>query len=128
MSFPTWFWDFDNDGALDLFVASYEWTDGNLAAVVASRLGEPMEFDLARLYRGDGRGGFTDVAVEQGLTELSLPMGANFGDLDNDGFLDFYLGTGYPDYEAPMPNVMYVNRGGEGFVDVSSAGGFGHLL
>ena len=39
-----------------------------------------------------------------------LPMGSNFGDLDNDGFLDFYLGTGYPDYEALMPNVMYRNR------------------
>ncbi len=30
---------------------------------------------------------------------------SNFGDLDNDGFLDFHLGTGYPDYEHLMPNV-----------------------
>ena len=34
-------------------------------------------------------------------------MGSNFGDIDSDGFLDFYLGTGYPDYEAVTPNVMY---------------------
>jgi hypothetical protein len=54
-------------------------------------------------------------------------MGANFGDVDNDGYLDFYLGTGYPDYEAVMPNVLYRNRGGRGFVDVTLAGGFGHL-
>ena len=54
-------------------------------------------------------------------------MGANFGDLDNDGWLDFYLGTGYPDYEGLIPNVMYRNRGGTGFADVTTAGGFGHL-
>ncbi len=73
------------------------------------------------------RGGFDEVAKEHHLTNLHLPMGVNFGDLDNDGFLDFYLGTGYPDYEALMPNVMYHNRGGTRFSDVTSAGGFGHL-
>jgi hypothetical protein len=56
-----------------------------------------------------------------------MPMGANFGDLDGDGWLDFYLGTGYPDYEALMPNVLYRNRGGRGFEDVTWSGGFGHL-
>jgi len=54
-------------------------------------------------------------------------MGANFGDLDNDGWLDFYLGTGYPSYDAVMPNVMYRNRRGESFADISTAGGFAHL-
>ncbi|MCY3761624.1 MAG: VCBS repeat-containing protein, partial [Gemmatimonadetes bacterium] len=58
---------------------------------------------------------------------LTLTMGCNFGDLDNDGYLDFYQGTGYPGYEALMPNVMYRNLGGTGFVDVTMAGGFGHL-
>ena len=126
-SFPVWFWDFDNDGNLDLFVSSYEWDQGNLAAVASSYLGLPTPFEHARLYRGNGQGGFDDVAVSRNLTRISLPMGANFGDLDNDGFLDFYLGTGYPDYEAAMPNVMYWNRGGRGFSDVTTAGGFGHL-
>ena len=54
-------------------------------------------------------------------------MGSNFGDLDNDGYLDFYLGTGYPDYKNLMPSVMYRNQRGLGFVDVTYAGGFGHL-
>ena len=54
-------------------------------------------------------------------------MGSNFGDLDNDGFPDFYLGTGYPNYEALIPNLMYRNRGGDGFSDVTTNGGFGHL-
>ena len=54
-------------------------------------------------------------------------MGANFGDLDGDGYLDFYLGTGYPDYQNLMPNVMYLNQGGKRFADISTAGGFAHL-
>src|SRR4030095_7653552 len=83
--------------------------------------------ELARLYHGDGKGGFKDVAREVGITKLTMPMGSNFGDLDKDGFLHFYLGTGTPRYEAIMPNVMYHNVGGKRFADVSSAGGFAHL-
>ena len=128
-SFPAWFWDYDNDGALDLYVSSYaENTSlGRLAPVVASFLDLPHDAELPRLYRGDGAGGFENVAREQGLERMSLPMGANFGDLDNDGFLEFYLGTGYPFLDGLMPNVMYWNRRGENFVDISSAGGFAHL-
>src|SRR5262249_37193007 len=42
-------------------------------------------------------------------------------------FLDFYLGTGAPSYTALMPNFMFHNRGGKGFVDVTTATGTGHL-
>ena len=62
-----------------------------------------------------------------GLTEPTAAMGSNFGDLDNDGYPDFYLGTGYPPYHSVMPNVMYRNRDGRGFSNVTYAGGFGHL-
>jgi len=126
-SFPVWFWDFNNDGALDLYVSSYDWESGGLAAYVADRLGKDPGVERPRLYQGDGRGHFRDVAKAQQLDAISLPMGVNFGDLNNDGFLDFYLGTGYPDYEALMPNVMYLNQSGRGFADVTLAGGFGHL-
>jgi hypothetical protein len=54
-------------------------------------------------------------------------MGANFGDLDGDGWLDFYLGTGYPSYEGLMPNVLYRGSGESGFADVTLAAGVGHL-
>ena len=54
-------------------------------------------------------------------------MGSNFGDLDNDGYLDFYLGTGTPDYHDLMPNLMYRSLEGKRFSDVSIAGGFAHL-
>ena len=126
-SFSVWFWDYNNDGALDLFVAGYDYYEGNLSGYVKSRLGLKGDYVLPALYRGDGKGGFEDVGVEMGLDRMTLPMGANFGDLDNDGYPDFYLGTGYPDYEALMPSVMYLNRSGTNFADVTTAGGFGHL-
>ena len=54
-------------------------------------------------------------------------MGSNFGDIDNDGFLDFYLGTGRPAYSYLMPNVLLHNVGGRRFEDVTVASGTGHL-
>ena len=127
--FPCWFFDFDNDGALDLFAASYGSLEGppSLADVAGSYLGLNHKGEPMRLYKGDGRGRFTDVAQTAGLDRYTLPMGSNFGDVDNDGYLDVYLGTGYPYYEGLMPNVMLRNRRGAGFADVTTAGGFGHL-
>ena len=124
VSFPAWFWDFDNDGALDIYVATYDVHIGQLAAF---HLGLPYLHEMAHLYRGDGRGGFENVAEEMNLVKPNAPMGANFGDLDGDGYLDFYLGTGFPPYQSLMPNVMYRNQGGERFADITSVGGFGHL-
>ena len=123
-AFPTWFWDFNNDGALDLFVASYIC---GLEHIVQFHLSQPFDCEPPALYRGDGKGSFTNVAAEMGLARPMLPMGANFGDLDGDGYLDFYLGTGEPEYDSLMPNLMFLNNKGEGFVDVTMAGGFGHL-
>ena len=126
ISFPTWFWDFNNDGALDLFAGSY-WM--GIEFVASEYLGRPQKAERLCLYQGDGKGSFRNVTIEQNLTQVSQPMGANFGDLDNDGFPDFYLGTGYPDpeFQGLMPNLAYWNRRGHGFSDITAAAGLGHL-
>ncbi|MCH8206081.1 MAG: CRTAC1 family protein [Chloroflexi bacterium] len=123
-SFATWFWDYNNDGWLDLFVAGYGY---DIADVAADYLELPNNGTRPRLYRNNGAGGFVDVTRESGLYRVHMSMGANFGDLDNDGFLDFYLGTGYPAYDAIGPNIMYRNDAGRRFQDVTFSGGFGHL-
>jgi hypothetical protein len=123
-SFPAWFWDFDNDGLLDIYAAAYS---AEIADLASSALGLPVATELAKLYRGTGQGRFEEVAARYNLTRPNAPMGSNFGDLDGDGYLDFYLGTGYPRLQNLMPNVMYRNRRGKGFADVSTAGGFAHL-
>ena len=123
-SFAAWFWDYDNDGSLDLFVAALGEYIGDVAS---DYLGLPNHGARPKLYRNDGTGGFADVTEEAGLTRVHLAMGANFGDLDNDGYLDFYLGTGFISYDALSPNIMYRNAGDGTFQDVTFSGGFGHL-
>jgi hypothetical protein len=124
-SFATWFFDYDNDGDLDLFVADYV---ASMNEIARHYLNSKREGAHARLYRNEGgETRFVDVSKEMGLDVPSMPMGANFGDLDNDGFLDIYLGTGTPAFYDLMPNLMYRNDGGRRFVDVTFSGGFGHL-
>ncbi len=131
--FPAWFWDFDNDGHLDIAAwHGYAWLPGARPApplwwVAADALRLPHDGELPKLYQGDGRGGFTDVTRQAGLDRVYLVMGSNWGDLDNDGWPDVYLGTGYPGYEGLMPNVALHNQGGRSFADVSASAGMSHL-
>ncbi|MGY8690389.1 MAG: CRTAC1 family protein, partial [Verrucomicrobiales bacterium] len=90
-------------------------------------LGQPFTLEPPGHYAGNGKGQFTNVAKSQDLELPMLPMGSNFGDLNNDGYLDFYLGTGEPSISVILPNMMFLNNHGRGFIDVTMAGGFGHL-
>lgn len=123
--FPTWFVDYDNDGWLDLFVASFH--NDYLYQVPAHYLGVPYPADFSALYHNNGNGTFTEVGEQMGFNLPVIAMGSNFGDLDNDGFNDFYLGTGNPDFRSLIPNLMFRNNAGKDFQNVTTAGGFGHL-
>ena len=123
-SFVSWFFDYDNDGWLDLFVNGY---DGTVHDVARDTLGLAHGGTVPALYRNNGDGTFTDVAAQLGLQHVYLAMGANFGDLNGDGFLDIYLGTGKPSYETAVPNAMLLNIGGKRFEDVSVESGFDRL-
>jgi hypothetical protein len=122
--FPAFAWDFDQDGNLDILALPFYVTIGDL---VTASLGKPTTCDVPHLYRGDGRGNFEDMAARCGISKPCSPMGANFGDLDNDGFPDVYLGTGTPTTRAIMPNLLWHNRGGRDFTDVTLPSGMGHL-
>ncbi len=124
-SFGTYFFDYDNDGNLDLLVAGY-YID-KLEDIPAFHLGLPNKAEVPRLYHNNGNGTFTDVTHKLGMDRVILSMGLGFGDLDNDGYLDCYFGTGTPDYEALLPNRMFRNNHGQGFQDVTTSGGFGQL-
>ena len=127
-SFPTWFWDFDNDGWLDLFASGYHYNpDLNAGDVAADYLGVPTDAERARLFRNRGNGTFADVSQTHHLHKVLYTMGCNYVDLDNDGWLDFYVGTGAPSLRSVMPNRMFRNASGHVFQDVTTSGGFGHL-
>jgi len=126
VSFTCWFWDYDNDGWLDLFVSGYSAT---LPNIVREYIGqkEQAKGERPRLYHNNKDGTFTDASREARLDWLLLTMGANFGDLDNDGWLDFYAGTGAPPLITLVPNRMFRNDHGRSFQDVTTSGGFGNL-
>ncbi|MFI5454440.1 MAG: FG-GAP-like repeat-containing protein [Isosphaerales bacterium] len=123
-SFSCWFWDYDNDGRLDLFVAGFSAT---LADIVADMLGRPAKGERPRLYRNLGPAGFKDVTAQSGLNRVTLTMGSNFADIDNDGFLDVFLATGQPAISALIPDLMFRNVDGRRFEDVTTSSGTGHL-
>jgi hypothetical protein len=123
-SYPSWFFDYDNDGQLDLFVNAF---GASPADLTSAALGQPFDANLPALYKGDGKGGFTDIGPASGLTEPYSAMGANMGDFDNDGFLDFYAGTGRPEARDLVPNKAFHNLRGKGFADVTLPSGLGHL-
>ena len=62
MSFATWFFDYDNDGWLDLFVTSFV---PSVTEVVRGVMGLPPQAETMRLYRNNRRGGFEDVTAAQ---------------------------------------------------------------
>jgi tetratricopeptide (TPR) repeat protein len=122
--FAAYFFDYDNDGWPDIFVTSYF---TSVDETVRTYLGMPHNATSLKLYRNLGNGTFKDVTRETGLNKVFMPMGGNFGDFDNDGFLDIYLGTGNPSYASLVPNVLLKNVDGKTFVDVTTSSGTGEL-
>jgi enediyne biosynthesis protein E4 len=100
------FFDFDNDGWLDVFLVD----GGSVAdAAVAARARH-------RLYRNRGNGMFEDVTAASGITHREYGMGACAGDYDNDGLIDLYVTN-------VGSNLLYRNSGHGRFTEVANAGG-----
>ena len=89
--------DYDNDGNMDIYVNG----------------------EGSHLYRGNGDGTFTDMAVVAGITHSGKESTPAFGDYDNDGDLDLYLAV----WEGE--SVMYSNNGDGTFQDVTAQVGMG---
>ncbi len=122
--FACWAWDYDNDGWLDLFAASL---DRDLSSVVKSMIGEPHNLATPKLFRNAHGEGFEDRTKQAGVDGVYAAMGCNFADFDNDGWLDFYLGTGEPSLATIIPNRMFKNVGGSRFADITGSSRTGHL-
>ena len=101
--------DYDNDGDLDLFLV-------NLGRSPKSSIEFGAEVNTShRLYRQEKDGGFIDQTRACGLentrrAEVQLGIGCAVGDVNNDGFEDLYV-TNYG------PDQLFINEGGERFVD-----------
>jgi len=121
MSFPTWFFDYDQDGLEDIFVAGF-----NISVqpgmdpsdmfrmltynVAMDYLGLPHQGEAPRIYKNLGDGTFKNMTDTLNMNTVLYAMGGNVGDLDNNGYPDFYVGTGAPDFNSQVPNRMFLNE------------------
>ncbi len=124
VGFSCWSWDYDNDGWQDIFATCYV---RGMDEVVRGMQGQPHSSPSSKLYRNDQGKRFIDVTQESGVDMVFLTMGSNFADFDNDGFLDFYLGTGEPNFATLIPNRMFHNNAGKRFTEITGSAGVGHL-
>ena len=88
--------DYDNDGLLDLFVATYGTT---------------------LLYRNLGGGRFHEVAAEMGVQRKLHAVGASWGDADNDGYLDPFVAAYVDGDNWFSRDLLFMNQHGK-LVDV----------
>jgi hypothetical protein len=106
-----WF-DYDNDGWLDLFVAN------GAVNVIESQRGQPNPFRMKnQLFHNSGDGRFTDASALGGaaFARAEISRGAAFGDIDNDGDTDIVVTT------SGGPVRLLLNRGtaGSHWIDIS---------
>ena len=123
--FVTFFLDVDNDADLDIFISN----SGSFQAFIAGQItgGATHDSDRQVLYRNNGDGTFTDVTRESGLYHAYGAMGANFGDINSDGYLDIYLATGAPQMGRLERDALFQNNGDGTFTDATFALGLGNV-
>jgi len=127
-TFTTWFYDYNNDGYPDILVCDYRFSKSLAYYAGAAAAGKPVpQAGNVYLYRNNKNGTFTNVTNEVGLDKVVYSMGANFGDIDNDGWPDMYFGTGNPDFKSLVPNKLFKNLGGAKFADVTTSSRTGNL-
>ncbi len=124
--FGSYILDYDNDGWMDIFVASF---DGLAKGVQygTQHQGTKVPGETFRLFKNMGYGIFWDVTQSMGMDFYLPTMGINFGDANNDGFLDVYLGTGGSTLDLIEPNRLFLNINGKKYIDVTHSAGVGNL-
>ncbi|MBS1826680.1 MAG: VCBS repeat-containing protein [Acidobacteria bacterium] len=125
--FVAFFVDFDNDGWPDLLTTSLAPWDvvvEGLKNGYAPANARAVHPDASRLFRNNGNGTFTDVTFQAKLYFPMGTMGAGVADVDNDGYVDLYFGTGDPQLTRLEPNRFFRNEGNGTFTDMTDTVGF----
>ena len=110
--FTVGFVDINQDGRLDIFQGGFNDARTAVAQSVFHKPGEPFPYKMGPsfflLQKPDGHFEKHPELFAGGVAVST--MGASWGDLDNDGCLDVYLGTGNPEPWFILPNFMYLGR------------------
>jgi hypothetical protein len=109
------FFDYDNDGWIDIFLVD----GGSLADPALARKARHHLYRNRGPSTGSGQAvQFEDVTARSNIRHAGYGMGACAGDVDNDGWIDLYV-TGFGG------NALYRNRGDGTFVDITQSSGVG---
>ncbi|MCS7024882.1 MAG: FG-GAP-like repeat-containing protein [Bryobacteraceae bacterium] len=125
--FVAFFFDYNNDAWPDLLTTSLAPWDvvvEGLKKGFAPSSPRAIHPDSTRLFRNNGDGTFQDVTYAARLFYPMGTMGAGLADVDNDGFVDLYFGTGDPQLTRLEPNRFFRNNGDGTFTDLTSSLGF----
>ena len=107
------FFDYDNDGDLDMFLLNHSTKKiDNMELASYRDLVDSLAGD--KLYENDGRGHFTDVSKKAGLHQnpLTFGLGIAIADINKDGWQDVYVTNDYNE-----PDYLYINKGDGTFKD-----------
>ncbi len=108
------FFDYDNDGYLDIYLVNGAWNKA-----INDNRGREMQGKLFnRLYHNERNGRFTDATESAGVGDTGFGFGCSAADYDNDGDVDLYV-LNYG------PNVLYRNDGDGTFTDDTEKSGLG---
>jgi tetratricopeptide (TPR) repeat protein len=121
---PAFWWDFDNDGWLD--IAQFVWSDHEDVLYTLEHGECPPDGHPMRVYRNNRDGTFTEVGREIGFNGCHGTMSGNAADFNNDGHLDIVLGNGSPKMDRLEPMIVMENDGKK-FRNVTFAAGFPFL-
>ncbi len=130
MSFPAIVADFDHNGFPDILTTSFPLHRLDFVAEDVGKefLGMPNpSVEKTKLFLNYGNEVFIDKSKEWGIDKMIYAMGFNAGDLNNDGWVDFYAGTGAFAFTTLVPNRVFLNRRGKGFDEVTAGSGMAHL-
>jgi hypothetical protein len=106
------FFDYDNDGDLDVFVANYPITPFNYNSYnYKMRMDRVTDVETDNLYRNDGKT-FTKVTEAAHVKLYSLSLSVTVADLNNDGWSDLYVSNDFG-----TPDCMYINNQDGTFTD-----------
>jgi len=131
--YVSFFVDFDNDGWPDILrTALAPWDDVLLGLsdrydALPTVQKRHMSRNGPRLYRNQQDGTFSESAMKVGLVHPIGNMGANVADVDNDGWIDLYFGTGDPGLSRMEPDRFYHSDGDGTFTERTFVAGLGHI-
>ncbi len=107
------FFDYDNDGDLDMFLLNHSFHSENTYGDAAElrQQKDPKAGD--KLFRNDN-GRFTDVTDESGIisSALGYGLGVAVSDINRDGWMDIYVGNDFHE-----DDYLYINNGDGTFTE-----------